>query len=121
MALASTSVHVIEQASQNSCCLYHFCLLPLQEAFQDQQVDLTQAPFKLLLLPWVLECVRFCVCPLRVKSLISHSPLALLKISPTDLQSQMFWVFIFPVQDSRAGEPTLGLGLLALWEQPLQL
>ena len=30
---------------------------------------LTQAPFKLLLLPWVPEHVGFCVCPLRVESL----------------------------------------------------
>ena len=45
------------------------CLLPLGEALQDQQVGLTQAPFKSLLLPGVLECVRFCVCPLRVESL----------------------------------------------------
>ena len=39
------------------------CLLPLWETLQDQQVDLTQAPFKWLLLPWVLECVIF-VCAL---------------------------------------------------------
>ena len=43
------------------------CLPPLQEALQDEQVGLTQAPSKLLLLPWVLERVRFCVCPLGVE------------------------------------------------------
>ena len=37
------------------------CLLPLQKALQDQQVGLTQAPFKWLLLPWLPERVRFCV------------------------------------------------------------
>ena len=40
-------------------------LLPLQETLQDHQWVLTQALFKLLLLLWVPECVRFCVCPLR--------------------------------------------------------
>ena len=45
------------------------CLLPLQDTLQYQWVGLTQAPFKLLLLPWVLEHVRFCVCPLSVASL----------------------------------------------------
>ena len=44
-------------------------LLPLWEALQDQQVGLTQGPFKLLLLPWALKCVRFCVYPLTVESL----------------------------------------------------
>ena len=44
-------------------------LLPLWKALQDQQVCLTQTPFKLLLLPWVSEHVRFCVHPLRVEYL----------------------------------------------------
>ena len=44
------------------------CLLPLQEALQDQQVGLIQAPFKLVFLPWVSKYVRFGVHPLRVKS-----------------------------------------------------
>ena len=34
-----------------------------------QQVGLAQAPMRLLLLPWVLVHVRFCVCHLKVKSL----------------------------------------------------
>ena len=45
------------------------CLLPLQETFQDQQVGLAQAPFKLLHLPWVLEQVGFYVHPLRLEPL----------------------------------------------------
>ena len=49
-------------------------LLPLREALQDQQVGLTQAPFKLLLLPWISEHVRFCVRPLRVESLFPTAP-----------------------------------------------
>ena len=47
----------------------HSHSLPLQETLQGQQVDLAQALIKLLLLPWVLVHVRFCVSPLRVKSL----------------------------------------------------
>ena len=42
------------------------CLLPLPEILQDQQVGLTQAPLKSLLLPWVLEQVRLCMCAVRV-------------------------------------------------------
>ena len=83
------------------------CLLPLWEALQDQQVGLIQALFKLLFLPWVLEHVRFCVHFLRVES-ISHSPLALLKLSPAGLPSQTFWGLIFPVQDPWAVESDVG-------------
>ena len=96
MSLVSTSDHVVEAALQNGC-FQSLCpqsessfLLPLWEALQDQQLPLVQAPFKLLLQPWVLEHVRFCMPPLRVKS-ISHGPLALPKLRPASLQSQMFW------------------------------
>ena len=75
MALASTSVHMVEQAPQNGCCQF-LCpqgelqdLLPLREALQDQQVGLTQVPFKFLPLPWVPGHVKFCVGLLRVVSL----------------------------------------------------
>lgn len=37
------------------------CVLTLQEALQDQQVGLTQAPLRLLPLQWKSECVRFCI------------------------------------------------------------
>ena len=45
------------------------CLLFPWETLQDQQVGLTQAAFKLLLLPWVPEHVRCCVSLLRVECL----------------------------------------------------
>ena len=35
--------------------------LPLQATLQDQQLDLAQAPVKLLLLPWVPVHMGFCV------------------------------------------------------------
>ena len=44
------------------------CLIPFQGSLQNQQGGLIQAPFKLLLLPWVLENVMFCVCPLIMES-----------------------------------------------------
>ena len=44
-------------------------LWSFQETLQDQQVGLTQAPLKLLLLPWVLEHMRFWVFLLREKKL----------------------------------------------------
>ena len=65
------------------------CLLPLLETCQHQQIDLTQALFKLLLLPWVPECEKFSVHSLRVEFLFptaSGSP----KSKSPGLQSQMF-------------------------------
>lgn len=41
------------------------CLLPLWESLQDQQVGLTQAPFKLLLYS---GSQTFCVQPLKIDS-----------------------------------------------------
>ena len=61
-------------------CIYSatLCLLvgaftpfTFKETLPDQQVGLTLTPVKLLLLPWVPVCMRFCVCPIRVKSLFS--------------------------------------------------
>ena len=71
------------------------CFLSLCEALQDQQMNLTQAPFKLLPLYWNSEHVKLCMSPLRVESLF---PIALWLshyTSPADLQSQMFWALIF--------------------------
>ena len=75
MVLFSTSVHVVEQAAQMAGAsvyvpsLSSSCLLSLQETLQNQQVSLNQTSIKLLLLPLVPECVRYCVSPLRVKFL----------------------------------------------------
>ena len=81
MVLSSTGVLLVEWAPPE-------CLLPgsvypgsvpvaptspLWEILQDQQTSLTQVPFKLLL-PWVSECVKFSVHPLRVQALF---PIAL--------------------------------------------
>ena len=62
------------------------CLLPLQEALQDLQVGLIQAPFQWLLLPCILERVRFCVCPLRVESLFPITLWVSLKKVPLAFQ-----------------------------------
>ena len=62
MAAASISVTRVSSS----------CLLPLQEAFQDKQICRIQAPFKVLLLNWVQECVRFCVYPLWVSLYFSQ-------------------------------------------------
>ena len=80
MVCASTSVLWWNKFPPDCCCqrlcpsVSFSCLLPLQEAVQDQQVSLAQAPFKLLLLPWVSDCVRFSVHPLRVESLLLTAP-----------------------------------------------
>ena len=110
--MASASVCV----SRGSCS----CLLPLGEALQDQQVGMTQAPFKLLPLCWILEHARFCMHPLRAESLF-----------PTALQLSHMQVplafkarhsgVVCLVQDLQAEEPDVGLGPLALWGELLQL
>ena len=80
MAIASTSIHVVEQGPQNDCCqcLYSQGKLHLPSASPgdspDQQVGLIQTPLKLLLLPWFLECRGYCEHPLRVKSLFPTAP-----------------------------------------------
>ena len=96
----------------------HTCLLHLQETLQEQQVGLTQAPIKLLLLSW--SVVRFCVCSLSEIS-ISPSPLGLPKLSPTAFQSQILWGLIFLVQDSWVGVFDVGLGPLTPVGEPLPL
>lgn len=55
LKMAAASIHVPRVSFS--------CLLPLPEALQDQEVGLTQAAFKLLLMPLVLKHVRF-VCAL---------------------------------------------------------
>ena len=59
--MADASVYVPRVSSS------HY--LHLWEAPQDQQVGLTQAPFKFLFLCCIAEHVRFCVSPLIVESL----------------------------------------------------
>lgn len=87
MVVARTSVLLVECAlrmAAASACEPRgsfICLLPYQEVLEDQQVGVTQAPFRLLLLPWIPEYVGYCICPLRVES-VSHSPLVLLKVCP---------------------------------------
>ena len=85
MVLTRTSVLMVEWAPQNGTPSVYVCvgspssLLPLRESLQDQQVCLTEMSFKLLLLHWDLEWLRFCVYPLRVEpTCVSHmhTPLA---------------------------------------------
>lgn len=83
------------------------CLLPLQKALQDQKVGLTLSTS-----PLGLQVCAILCSPFISGVSISHSPVALLKVSPTGLQSQMSWGFIFPVQDLWNGEPSVVLGSL---------
>ena len=48
------------------------CLLPLWKTLS--VIRFHQAPFKLVLLPWVPEHVRYCVLCLRVESLFPTAP-----------------------------------------------
>ena len=95
MVLATTSVLLVEQSPQSDCC--QFCvpraipdlLLPLQEDLQNQQVDLTQAPFILCL--WAgTGAGEILNEPFQSGVSVSYITLALLQTSPADLQSQIF-------------------------------
>ena len=89
------------------------CLLPLWDALLNHQVGLIQAPFRILFIPWVLECVRFYVHPVRVKC-ISYSPLTLLEVSHTGLQSQTLWGILSLLPDPPTELPDVGLRTFTL-------
>lgn len=76
--------------------------LLLGEALQDQQVCLPHTSFKMLLLPWILECVRVCVSPLRAETGF-YRPLTLLEVYPIGLQIQMFGDLTFWCRTFRLG------------------
>ena len=95
------------------------CFLPPLEVLKDQQKSLTQAPFKILLLPCISEHVRFLHALLRVESLFPTAP-----GSPDSTHNWSskpnFWGLIFLVQDHWDGYPYVGFGLLTPWGEPLQ-
>lgn len=62
---------------------------------------MTQDPFKLLRLPLVLECVM--CASFKSGVFISGNPLCFLNIALAGLQSQVFCVLIFLVQDPQWG------------------
>ena len=95
------------------------CFLPFQEGLQDQQMGLTQAPFKSLPLCCVSEPWRFCMYPLRVESLF---PTALSSRvckpcwpSKPDVLGFPSWCRIW------IGELNVELGPLVFGGEPLQL
>ena len=65
-------------------------------------------------------CEILCA-PFKNRVSIFHSTLALSRVSPAGLQSQMFWGLIFLVQDPQTGEPNVGFRPFAPWRGPLQL
>ena len=100
---------------------HHWCLCPQdelppppQENLKYQQVGHAQAPMKLLPLLWDLVCVRFCVHPLSEVS-VSPSPVELLQLSPTGLQSQILWG-LFLMSDLQTGSLICGSELSHLWK-----
>ena len=111
MALAST-VSLLELSSPKTvgACIYtsEWSLSPASlGGCWSSAGGSDQAPFWLLLLPWSLEYVRFCVHTLRVESLYPTA-LALLKVSPTGLPSPPFWKPFFPFQDPQVRKPNVG-------------
>lgn len=79
--MAMTSIYVLRMSPS--------CLLPLRECPRSASAsDLVLSNY--CFLSWVSKTVRFCVQTLRADS-VSYSPLALLKVSCTGLQSKVFW------------------------------
>lgn len=96
-------------------------LLLLWETLQDQQVILTKFYTKLLLLPWVWECVRFLCVPFQTEVSVYPNLLGLLKVSSADLPIQMLCWLVFPVQDPWSMETDVVLRPLFPLGDPLKL
>ena len=113
MALARASVHMVEQVPWNGyqLCLCLWGIIPLWKTFQDQQVGLTLAPFKLLFLPWVPEHLRFCVCLLRVEVLFLTAVCLFQKQVLLAFTAKCPSNIIAMVQYPQAGDPDAGTGL----------
>lgn len=77
---------------------------PLQEVLQDKQASLNQVPFKLILLPWVSECVKFSVHPLREEALFPIPLWISPKPAPLAFKAKHSGGS-FPEQKPWAGEP----------------
>lgn len=68
----------------------------------------------------ISEHERFCVCSLW-SEFASYSHLTPPYASPREIQSQVFWGFIFPEKNPQAGPANVGLRPLTPWGKPLQL
>lgn len=101
--LVFVSVHMVE-APQNGCHqqLYSQGDVQLLPAFLGDSPGSVgrsdPGSYQITSSAWVPEHERFYVHPLIVKSFFPSS-FALLIVSPTGLQSQVFWKLIFLVQD----------------------
>lgn len=109
MVIASTSAHMAEQAPQTGhlqgLCPWSMLHLPLPSPGDSLRSasKCDQPPFNLLFLLRVLELVRFCVRPLRMKSLFPttlHNPSPNKSCWPS---KRNVLGFIFLVQDPELG------------------
>lgn len=123
---SSSSVHTVggapRQGSHQSLCPLGGLSLalprPLQEALQDQQVGLAPALIELLLLPWVLEWVRF-VGILQAWGLYFLQPHDFLESKLCWLQRQTVWRLNFPVWEPGAEELSVEVRPLGQRGEPL--
>ena len=109
-----------ELAPQN-VCHQHLSASCLSETLQNHQVDLMQASFKLLLLPWVPEHLRFCVCPLRVEVLFFTAVCLSQKQVLLAFKAKCSSDIIVMVQYPQPGDPDAGPGLFTSKRETLQL
>ena len=123
MALTSTSVLMVEQDCQNGDC---------QRLCPQDELQLPPASlggslrsaggcdpgfFQITASAMGPGMCEILCAPCKSGVSISHSPLALLKLSPAGLQSQTFWGFVFLVQGLCTGYPRVGSDPLLLGEE----
>ena len=126
MALANTNAHVVEGTPKNGC---RQCLCPqgelqlLPASLEDSPRSAGRSnPGFYQMTAFALgpgACEILCV-PFKNEVSLSPSPLGLLKVNLTGLQSKMLWRLVFLMQDPWAGEPDVGLRPHSALGEPLQ-
>ena len=121
MSLASTCVFMVEQ----KWLLQHLChqresqLLPASPGDSLRSASGSDPGF-FQITGSVLELKAYEVLhsPFKSRVSVSYSPPALSYASSSGLQYQIFWGLIFPVQDTKGGDPDVGLGTLMWGSEP---
>lgn len=86
------------------------CPSPLRDYLQDQQMGLTQAPFKFLLQSWIPEHLRVCVYHLTVESHWLQQASCSLESEPCRPSKTNVLVACFPREGPLGGGPSVVLG-----------
>ena len=114
MALASTSVHVVERTPQSGCCQF-LCPqgeLKLHPASPEDSprsaAGSEPGSFQIPAAPLSPRAREILCAPSKSGVSVSYNPLGHLKVSPTGLQSQMLWGLVFPSAGSSGSRARCG-------------